>query len=157
MTTLIIILLVLVAALLAWVVKLLLSPPEEKQEEYGSGAEFLAALKKTSPDNEVLDVADQLLERIDQRIETLRGLIAEADEKIESLNSSKDYVLPAENPYQAEEGNQSPRGRKQPPAGSTRARIVALRRKGMAPDAIAREVNMGLGEVELILKIEGVE
>jgi len=157
MTTFIVILLICVAALLAWVVKLLLATPADGKGGAYNPADYLPADRRSSS-REVTDMADRMLGRIDDRIEMLRDLIAEADQRIETMQRRDGYVLPAESPF-GEKENRGPgkKGAEAPPPGSKRAKIVALRRKGLPTDAIAREVNMGLGEVELILKIEGYD
>jgi len=164
MTALFIMMLLVLVALLAWVVKLLLGMPKEEgagAKKKFSGSAFGKALRETSADQEEMqDMGERLLRRLDKKIDVLKELLKEADEKIDTLRKGG-YVLPAEYPHEVEREIKNSRTRnvkdkeKEKEGGDRRTRIVALRRKGVAPDQIAREVGMGQGEVELILRVEG--
>lgn len=122
------------------------------------------------PDEQMEEVAEKLLARIDRRINTLRDLIEKADQRIDTLQNPG-YMLPAEFPGD-DERNAGREDRRRRPAGAgqgredsdpdtaaadRRTRIVSLHRRGVPTDRIARDVKMGKGEVELILKIEGYD
>jgi hypothetical protein len=115
--------------------------------------------------NEVYEIGEQLLDRIDRKIDVLRELLKQADKKIEALGHTY-QVLPAEVPAPgATDGNDTPRTRNRaavtarneqaaPPEDDKRARIMQLRRRGLTASQIAQEIGMGRGEVDLILNIE---
>ncbi len=117
---------------------------------------------------EVQEIAEQMLNRIDRKIDILRDLIRQADQKIEALGRTY-QVLPSElpvvqTPSQATVQDRAPRGRQvaggraeSHAAGADedkRSRIIQLRRKGMSSTQIAQEIGIGRGEVDLILNIE---
>jgi len=117
---------------------------------------------------EVQEIAEQMLNRIDRKIDILRDLIRQADQKIESLSRTY-HVLPSELPMtdhvpQAAAPERTQRGRQlaggrgeAQTAGADddkRSRIMQLRRKGMSSTQIAQEIGIGRGEVDLILNIE---
>ena len=123
-----------------------------------------------SPDIDAQEMADRLLDRIDRKIDVLKELIKQADKRIEALNRTG-HVLPAEIPplepvdqFAEREprvrarsaGPGSPAAAAANPTDDRRSKIVQLRRKGLSTAQIAREVNVGRGEVELILNIEGI-
>ncbi|HOX28406.1 MAG TPA: hypothetical protein PLQ76_04535, partial [bacterium] len=101
----------------------------------------------------------------DRKIDVLRELMRQADSKIESLGRAG-----VSSPREIGFGDQAPErqrarngaeGRREPAAQSQneddrRSRIVALRRRGLSSAQIAKEVEMGRGEVDLILNIEGL-
>jgi hypothetical protein len=117
---------------------------------------------QSAGNNEVYEIAEQLLDRIDRKIDVLRELMKQADKKIESLGHTY-QIMPAEIPI-PETGNQDARTRNRAavtakneqaaPEDDKRARIMQLRRKGMNASQIAQEIGMGRGEVDLILNIE---
>jgi len=174
MTALLVVMLIVVGGLLAWVVKLLLNMPQGG----ASGAparpvfknNFMEETEKRDS-NAIDDAAERTLRRIDRKIDILKELIKQADQRIEELKKGG-FILPAEYPeINAGNGAEARRPQRRgafasQQAGSNaasdrnidddrRSKIVALKRKGRTSTAIAREVGMGLGEVELILKIEG--
>ncbi len=121
---------------------------------------------KPVQDDQIEEVAERMLGRIDRRISILRDLIEKADQRIETMQNPG-YVLPAEFPGS---GEKSLSDRRRGAAGTRRnadgnksfghdrrTRIVSLHRRGIPTDKIAREVKMGQGEVELILKVEGYD
>lgn len=116
--------------------------------------------------NEVYEIGEQLLERIDRKVDVLRELIRQADTKIEAMNNTY-HVLPAEMPVPESSlsaGSHDARGRNRAgaapknepaaPEDDKRARIMQLRRRGLNSSQIAQEIGMGRGEVDLILNIE---
>jgi len=131
--------------------------------------EFFNSRAPERSELEVQEMADRLLDRIDRKIEVLRELIKQADRRIDSLGRTS-YTLPAELPgmdagesaparepeRRARPGFPPPPHAPDAPEDEKRMRILQLRRKGFTPAQIAREVNMGRGEVELILNVEGM-
>lgn len=106
---------------------------------------------------EVLELATEVLEKIDRKIDTLERLLREADNKISGLRTINaaasrsiqdrgdsleqrrevEHVLPAEHPR-----------------SDKRSLVIQLARRGMSSSDIAQETGMGAGEVEFILNIE---
>jgi hypothetical protein len=115
--------------------------------------------------NEVYEIGEQLLDRIDRKIEVLRELIRQADGKIEAMGNTY-RVLPAELPtpepqqYSAGPDSRSRsragavRNEPAPPEDDKRTKIMQLRKRGLSSSQIAQEIGMGRGEVDLILNIE---
>lgn len=103
--------------------------------------------------------SDDLFEKIDARINTLKKLIKEADDRIDTLETVAPKTTPKPRP-----GNSQP---KEPLPGihsvaspranmqlSRRTAILSLSRKGFTPEQIAQEVGMGRAEIDFILNIE---
>ncbi|MEW5944621.1 MAG: hypothetical protein AB1742_00325 [bacterium] len=109
---------------------------------------------------DVRQAADAALEKIDSKIETLRSLIREADQKIRALrtiNSAAANVLgeTAGRSRHADENSHAPdRHATTGCSHDKKAAVIRLSRRGMDVNAIAQETGLGAGEVELILILE---
>ncbi|MFH1538043.1 MAG: hypothetical protein ABIH66_03735 [bacterium] len=105
---------------------------------------------------EVLELATEVLEKIDVKIDTLEKLLKEADDKIKGLRTintaasrgsrergaashehAVEHNLPAEHPR-----------------SDKRNMVIHLARRGLSSADIAQETGLGAGEVEFILNIE---
>lgn len=153
MVAFLIIMLIIVAVLLAWVVGLLMKSPDD-------GTSF----KPVSPyrtEEAEHGIAEELLGKIDKRIDTLRKLIKQADTKIDNI-SSNSFVLPAEFPEPGGNGHSKApsynnRNVTEPEIDNSRkSRIIEMCRRGFSPDEIARSVGAGRAEVDLVLKLAGL-
>lgn len=145
--------LVVVAALLAWVLSLLLKNPDEN-----------GGFRPVSipGEDEEKRASDELLGKIDDRIDTLRKLIKQADSKIGEIKTNS-FVLPAEFPLPSSGGNghskepsyQTKKSAPEEADSSRKTRIIELCRRGYSPDEIARSVGAGRAEVDLVLRLAG--
>jgi len=173
MTALVIILLIVNISFLAYFVKKWLdSAPKEPNYPRGGEKPINDFFRTRTPagaaaagaDDEVREMAEQLLNRIDRKIDLLRDLLRQADQKIDSLSRTS-HILPAEMPVPESSlsvNSQDLRNRARTGAGAVpaapeddrRARVMQLRRRGMSASQIAQEVGVGRGEVDLILSIE---
>jgi hypothetical protein len=130
--------------------------------------EFFANNEPAATDVEVREIAEQLLDRIDRKIDVLKELIRQADSRIATMggatrempatNRSRDDAsdLDAGRRGAARRGSSS-RDDSQSGGVDKRSRIVQLHRKGFSSTQIAQEVQMGRGEVDLILNIESFD
>jgi len=106
---------------------------------------------------EIQDILSDVMKKIDQKIEILKALLNEADQKINGLRN----IGTAISPRRATEGE---RAKNSTVAAGTPSRplsqldkvnqVVYLSRRGMDTSAIAQETGLGAGEVEFILNIE---
>ncbi len=164
-TTFLIILLILVAGLLIYVIRLMLTMPSDDRRRADS---ILENPQHTPTEDELRLISDEIMSRIDRKIDSLKELMRRADEKIEKLNeiARLNNTLPNSVTTRNADGSETQFALKRnqretahdtapPPPDNRRATIVNLHRKGFSPAAIARETGMGLGEIELILRIEG--
>jgi hypothetical protein len=117
----------------------------------------------TLAQNELREFSDQVIEKIDLRINTLKKLIKEADDRIDSLES-----MAAPKPEPKKQRPAPPRdsqfifdGAPAPPSSgrpnmqlSRRTAILSLSRKGLTAEQIAKEVGMNRAEIDFILNIE---
>lgn len=116
---------------------------------------------------ELSEFSDNLLDKIDSRIGSLKHLIQEADDRIKTMDAMSGGAMPAPRAPRTP----PPAPRRQPPepvrptgdntaAGkpsspqSRRTAILSLARRGYTVQQIAQEVRMGRGEVEFILNVE---
>ncbi|HOO55907.1 MAG TPA: hypothetical protein PLN69_03730 [bacterium] len=165
MGTLVIILLVVNLCFLAFFVKKWVesAPREQKTPRGGEKPlnEFFTEMNNNSSNEEVTEIAEQLLDRIDRKIDILRQLNREADKQIEKLSQTY-HVLPPELPASEPQSRRTrnavntPQPEASVPENDNRSKVILLRKRGMGSSEIAQKVNMGRGEVELILRIEGL-
>jgi hypothetical protein len=132
----------------------------------GPGQRGAAAQSGHDSGAEALDLAEQLLNRIDRKIDMLRDLIKQADQRIETLGQSYQLRPPDVARVESAAAAPEPETWTRPRAGGAvrqepetatddrRARIIKLHRKGLTSSQIAREIGMGRGEVDLILSID---
>ncbi len=129
--------------------------------------EFFSNNEPAATDVEVREIAEQLLDRIDRKIDVLKELIRQADSRIATMGGAA-RELPAATRSRDDAPDADVSGRRGAPRrGSSRddsqggvdkrSRIVQLHRKGFSSTQIAQEVQMGRGEVDLILNVEGFD
>ncbi len=141
-------------------------PINEFFDAVGPGARRAQTVSSESA-TEALDLAEQLLNRIDRKIDVLRELIRQADSRIETLGQSYQIrstdMARAETAAAASTGTEpkqrmrtgaAARQEPEPAEDDKRSRIIKLRRRGLTSAQIAQEIGMGRGEVELILSID---
>lgn len=100
---------------------------------------------------EVLELATEVLEKIDGRIDTLERLLREADKKIAGLrtiNTAADERAAAKLKQKVDHTQPA-----ELPRSDKRAMVLHLARRGMSSADIAQETGIGAGEVEFILNI----
>ncbi len=130
--------------------------------------EFFSSNEPAATDVEVREIAEQLLDRIDRKIDVLKELIRQADSRIATMGGAA-RELPATTRSRDDAPDADASGRRgaarrgssrddsQSGGVDKRSRIIQLHRKGFSSTQIAQEVQMGRGEVDLILNVEGFE
>lgn len=94
---------------------------------------------------EIQEIAEKLVERIERKIETLKRIEAQADEKIALLDGLiSRWKHLQERPLETEGGR-----RKDLQQGE----VLSLARKGFNAEEISRILDLPRGEVELILNL----
>ncbi|MBI4686798.1 MAG: hypothetical protein HY756_03335 [Nitrospirae bacterium] len=89
---------------------------------------------------EIEEIAQRLFNRIDERISVLKSVSAEVDEKISALESLLQKVKELNVPPELS-------------TDTRRKTVIALSKKGLKIDEIARIFDMPRGEVELMLEL----
>lgn len=160
MLALIIILLILNIALLA----MLFRPNATGQSVFSQIGKQQDAPRE--PAIEVLEMATEVMNRIDSKIDMLEKLTKDADKRIEELRAAGTQVesagraLPA--PRQPERATAAPEKSLFPErptpktpaiASDKRTAVLTLSKRGMSSSDIAKETGIGAGEVEFILNI----
>jgi hypothetical protein len=87
---------------------------------------------------EIKEISDKLFERIEKKIEVLRALEASVDEKIVALKKLGQEEVPLETPSSDVDH---------------RLAVISLGKKGQSIQEIASNLDMPVGEVELILNL----
>ena len=131
--------------------------------------EFFSSNEPAATDVEVREIAEQLLDRIDRKIDVLKELIRQADSRIATMGGaarelpaatrSRDDAADLDASGRRGAARRGPASRDDSQSGGVdkRSRIIQLHRKGFSSTQIAQEVQMGRGEVDLILNVEGFE
>jgi len=89
---------------------------------------------------EIEEIAQRLFNRIDERINTLKSVSAEVDEKISAFESLLQKVKEINLPPELS-------------TDTRRKTVIALSKKGLKIDEIASIFDMPRGEVELMLEL----
>lgn len=150
MAAFLITMLIVVALLLAWVIKLLMTDPQDGRPS--------ATVYPVPPPAQEKDssIGDELIKKIDAKIDALSGLLKQADSKIEEINIAAHTAPERAGSDRRDTLGSAGRGDAILDNG-LKARIIDLFRKGYNEDEIARRAGAGRGEVELILRVTGLK
>ncbi|MEW6202327.1 MAG: hypothetical protein AB1546_10145 [bacterium] len=132
-----------------------------------SGKGFFNPSQKSTPDSavaseahiepEIQEILSDIMGKIDQKIEILKVLLNEADQKINGLRNISTAVSPRRD-TEGERAKYSSIFTGTPSRPMSQLdkvnQVVYLSRRGMDSSAIAQETGLGAGEVEFILNIE---
>ncbi|MCL1815732.1 MAG: hypothetical protein FWG27_07950 [Treponema sp.] len=118
--------------------------------------ELAAASEKARDTKEKLELLDTNLAAIENRIEkmqTAREWLARTETRFEELNREAQGELKLLETVLKDESRKNPEAGKGAPPISVRETVIRLRRQGWETEAIARNLKISRGEVELILEM----